>query len=212
MPKDKPIDSGAPERKDWKKRPYPFCVVKSEVRPNTWFSSDYKCANNTCRHKLSPDDFALLEEQVCPECGGDKFYFPDRPEDANQYLLVLEVLDGEKRGDWAWLWARTTFGKKGDGTPWGTRALLALSIDPDFNLDEGIEPDNSDLMFRPFMAMATPQEDPQYCKVSGFYPVPDDDLNLELYIKRAEALALAALGAVEVSDDSDEQADGDIPY
>ena len=168
MAKDTPSKTEYTERKPWKKKQYAGKVIKSELRDNRYFKDEEYLDKNY--HRVEDDKGRIHWED---EKGG-KFY-PDRPEEITQYLLTIEVLDGEKKGDRCWCFAPHGFGFKKDNSLFGVRAKIAKAIDEDFDLHEGIEDDNSDLLEKPFYFVAQPKDDPQYCKVTDFLPMEADE-------------------------------------
>lgn len=168
MAKDMPSTGGGIERKPWKKRQYAGMVVKSEERDNNFFKDE---AFLDSKYERVTEDNGRVH---WVDDKGNKFFLDD-PVERTQYFLTIEVLDGEKKGDWCWVWAAHRFGYKKDGTPFGARAKIALAIDEDFNLMGGIEDDNSDLLNKPFYFTVEPKADPQYCKVRDFLPMDAAD-------------------------------------
>ena len=169
MAKDTPAQSAEyKERKPWKKKQYAGKVIKSELRDNRFFKDQEFLDKNYTQ--VADDNGRMHWED---EKGG-KFYLDD-PIEATQYFLTIEVLEGEKKGDWAWVYAPHRFGFKKDNTVFGVRAKIALAIDEDFDLHAGIEDDNSDLLDKPFYFVASPKDDPQYAKVTDFLPMEADE-------------------------------------
>jgi len=168
LAKDMPAKGADIDRKPWKKKQYAGKLIKSEERDNKFYKSEAFLDENYTR---VTDDKG--REHWEDDKGGK--YFLDSPIEVTQYFLTIEVLDGEKAGDWCWVYAPHRFGLKKDGTPFGNRAKIALAIDENFDLNGGIEDDNSDLLERPFFFTAQPKEDAQYCKVTDFLPMDADD-------------------------------------
>ena len=196
MTKEMPSEGTSKERVAWKKGPYPLCIIKSEELDNPYFREKATCQK---------DKSHVFDEYVnpCPECGGD-VYAAENIVERTQFRFTLEVLDGPKKGDWGWLYAPHYFrakpSKKGS---YGKRGDIARAIDPEFDLAAGIESDNSDLMFRPFMAMATPKDDPKYAAFSSFYPVDEDDPKLVAYEEYCQSLRLKDMGAEAVDSEGE---------
>lgn len=181
MSKDKPSTGSGIERKPWKKRQYVGKVIRSEERDNNFFKDE---AYLDSKYTRVEDDKGRVHWE---DDKGAKFYLDD-PVERTQYFLTIEVLDGEKRGDWCWVWAPHRFGYKKDGTVFGVRAKIALAIDEDFNLMDGIEDDNSDLLDKPFYFTVEPKQDPQYCKVRDFLPMePSERVKYMLGADEVEA-------------------------
>jgi len=170
MAKDMPSKGGeAVERKPWKKKQYAGMLVGSELRDNKFFRDEaFMDAHGYERVDDGKGRFHYEDKD------GKKYYLDDEVE-RTQYFLTIEVLDGDKKGDWAFLWAPHRFGYKKDGSVFGIRAKIAKAIDEDFDLFFGIEDDNSDLMHKPFFFTAEPKGDPQYCKVTDFLPMEKEE-------------------------------------
>ena len=168
MAKDTAAQNTNKERLPWKKKQYAGMLVASEVRDNRFFKDEAYYADK---------GYTKVETDKKPywiDDSGKEWYLDDEVE-RTQYFLTIEVLDGDKKGDWCWIWAPHRFGYKKDNTPFGNRAKIALAIDEKFDLHAGIEDDNSDLLDRPFHFTAEPKADPQYCKVTDFLPMDEDD-------------------------------------
>lgn len=168
MAKDMPAKGGDnTERKPWKKKQYAGMLVNSELRDNRFFKDE----------EYLDSKYSRVEEKGrCHwvDDKGNKFFLDD-PIERTQYFLTIEVLDGDKKGDWCWVWAPHRFGYKKDNTVFGVRAKIALAIDENFDINSGIEDDNSDLLRKPFFFTAEPKSDPQYCKVTDFLPMEAED-------------------------------------
>ena len=172
MTKDTAAQSaGSKERLPWKKKQYAGKLVKSELRDNRFFKDEAYYTDKGF-DKVETDKGAYW---IDPK-DGKEWYLDDEVE-RTQYFLTLEVLDGDKKGDWAFLWAPHRFGYKKDGTVFGIRGKIALAIDEGWNLGTGggIEDDNSDLLERPFFFTAEPKADKQYCKVTDFLPMDAEE-------------------------------------
>lgn len=192
MAKDTAATSANKERLPWKKKQYAGMLIKSELRDNRFFRDEAYYADKGYQ-KVETDKNPYWIDDA-----GKEWYLDDEIE-RTQYFLTLEVLDGEKKGDWAFLWAPHRFGYKKDGTPFGVRGRIALAIDENWNLGPGggIEADNSDLLDRPFFFTAEPKQDKQFCKVTDFLPM------------EKEERVKYSLGASEASE---KMADEDIPF
>lgn len=159
------------ERADWETDMYPIALIKAEKKPNKFYR----------------DADALTSEYGKPEADGywlnskqEKVY-PDWPEDECQWNLTFEVLDGEKKGDWLWVFASPRFGIKRDGQWFGKLAAIIGAIDaaelPDLTTgDTGpwaltAESALDEFFNRPLRASVEPKPDPQYAKVLAWAPV-----------------------------------------
>lgn len=177
MAKDKPVQTTDFERADWHDAVYPVKMIKSEEIHNKFFRSE-PWTDDRGNNRPADDEV-----------------------EKTQYKLTFEVLDGEKKGDWLWAFAPHRFGVKTDGTVWGLRAKIAKAIDPEWDVEEGIESDNSDLLERGLLAVVTPKADPQYAKVVAWLPMaPEDSAKHAAATPKAEA-------DVEASEDTDEQSE-----
>ena len=153
------------ERADWETDVYPVALVKAEKVHNRFYRD--AAALNGLYGKPS-DDGAWINDK------GDKVY-PDWPEDENQWNLTFEVLDGEKKGDWLWVFASPRFGIKRDGSWFGKLAAVIAAIDKDELPDTStgdigpwaLTKDGAldEFMHRPLRASVEPKPDPQYAKV-----------------------------------------------
>lgn len=170
MAKDTMASNTNKERLPWKKKQYAGKAIACEERPNNFFKDeDY----------YEKKGYQKVETDKRPywlDDSGKEWYLDDEVE-RTQFFFTIEVLDGEKKGDWCWIWAPHRFGYKKDNTPFGVRAKIALAIDENWNLGPGggIEDDNSDLLNRPFFFTAEPKADKQYCKVTDFLPMDKEE-------------------------------------
>jgi len=181
LAKDMPSKGESVDRAPWKKKMYPGKLVSSELVDNRYFKSE-EFLDKDYKRVVGDNGRTHWEDDK-----GNK-YFLDDPIEQTQYKLVIEVLDGEKAGDWAWVFAPHRFGYKKDGTPFGNRLKIALAIDENFDASLGIEDDNSDLLYKPFYFTAQPKEDAKYCKVTDFLPMDDSD-KVKYVLGATEAVA-----------------------
>ena len=168
--KDTAVENTKKERLPWKKKQYAGMLVASELRDNRFFKDEAY---------YTEKGYTKVETDKQPYWVDDsgKEWYLDNEIERTQYFLTIEVLDGDKQGDWCWVWAPHRFGYKKDNTPFGVRAKIALAIDEDWNLGAGggIEDDNSDLLRKPFYFTVEPKPDKQYCKVTDFLPMEKAD-------------------------------------
>jgi hypothetical protein len=159
------------ERADWETDMYPVALVKAEKVANRFYRD---AAALTGLYGKPTDDGSWLNDK------GDKVY-PDWPEDEHQWSLTFEVLDGEKKGDWLWVFASPRFGMKRDGQWFGKLAAIIGAIDagelPDMSTgDTGpwaltAEGSLDEFFNRPLRASVEPKPDPQYAKVLAWAAV-----------------------------------------
>lgn len=151
-----------------------------------WVKDDYVIALKADKAKKVPNPFYMSAEKLQEKYGdpvkGERYWmvekkgevkkvYPDFPEDAEQWSLVFEVLDGEKEGDWLFVYASPRFYKKSNGEWAGKLATIYLAANPKFDLSQGIEDDFSDIDGIPLRANVVPQDNPQYGKATDFMPL-----------------------------------------
>ena len=161
------------ERADWTKDVYVVVLVKTdetEKRPAT--------------PGLVENPFFHSAEMLCEKYGdpveGERYWLDPKgskeyasfDEDRNQWSLTFEVLDGDKRGDWLFVYASPRFYQKKDGTWGGKLAAIYQAALPGYDLTQGIEDDLSDIIGLPLRVSAEPKDNPQYVKVNDWLPVP----------------------------------------
>lgn len=161
------------ERADWVKDVYNVKLVRAEIVENPYYR----------------DAVALTKKYGEPVEGywttdKDERIRADFPEDAHQWRLTIEVLDGEKKGDWLWAFASPRLGLKKDGGWWGRAAAIISAIDatqlPDGSLGDKVwaltaEDAWGELMELPFRVSVEPKKDPQYGKVNDWLPMKAED-------------------------------------
>lgn len=159
--------SGGFERTDWLKDDYVVALIAEKAKrvPNPFYMSAGKLQEKY-GDPVKGERYWMVEKK-----GEVKKVYPDFPEDAEQWSLVFEVLDGDKRGDWLFVYASPRVYKKKDGTWGGKLANIYLAADPTFDLSAGYEDDLSDLDGKPLRANVVPQDNPQYGKATDFMPL-----------------------------------------
>jgi hypothetical protein len=167
MAKTMPAQGASIERADWVKDDYVVALMadKTKTVDNPFYQDEEKLHEKYGEPEKG-ERYWLVEKK-----GEVKKVYPDFPEDAKQFSLVFEVLDGEKHGDWLFVYCSPRYYKKKDGKWGGKRAEIVLSAKPDFDLESGLEDDWSDIDGVPLRANVEPQTNPQYGKATGFMPL-----------------------------------------
>ena len=166
MVKRLPSEAQGTDRADWETDVYVVALVKAELKPNQFYRS---AEHMEAKHGKPAGENAYGNPFW--EIDGKKEY-PSFPEDAEQYNLTFEVLEGDKKSDWLFAFASPRIWPKGDGSWGGKLAAIYLAADPAFKLHEGYEDDLSDLMGKPLRASVEPKPgNAQYAKVLAWAPL-----------------------------------------
>lgn len=187
MAKTMPAEGGggSVDRADWEADDYIVALKKAEPVENRYYedvAALQKRYGEPEGHNAHGTPFWIVE--------GKKKY-PDFPEDRTQWKLIFEVLEGDKAGDWLFVYASPRFWPKSDGTWGGKLAAIYLAADPAFPLHEGIEDDLSDLLGIPLRVGVEPKAgDAKFAIVKQWLKLKSD----------ADRAKYAKLGAAIVTD------------
>lgn len=164
MVKTMPAEDTSVERKPWKKAQYAVRIRwdKSEYIDNQFYRSEVSL--NEKYGKRPEGQYHWLNEK-------EEKVYASHPNEAKQWKLVLEVQVGDKKGDWLWAYVSPYYKPKKEGGWYGKAAALALAVDEEFDLTQGIDFEN-DIGDKPFLVSVEPDaKNAQYGKVTDYFPM-----------------------------------------